>query len=223
MSRASFSHRPVLLHEVTAVFEKMKIRCFVDGTLGSGGHAYEILKHHTHAQLIGLDMDKIMIAEAKKRLKPFQSRCRIFHRNFACLKDVMDAQHSPALDGLLLDLGISSRHLDTPERGFSFQHEGPLDMRLDRTVGQTACRIINEETREKIAEIIFLYGEDRDAKRIANAIVRFRETKPFETTKDLESIIRRVKGKKSFQRNPAARVFQAFRIYVNKEQKSRVE
>ena len=110
MSRASFSHRPVLLHEVTAVFEKMKIRCFVDGTLGSGGHAYEILKHHTHAQLIGLDMDKIMIAEAKKRLKPFQSRCRIFHRNFACLKDVMDAQHSPALDGLLLDLGISSRH-----------------------------------------------------------------------------------------------------------------
>ena len=217
MINGFFSHQPVLLKEVASVFQNKRIRVFVDGTLGSGGHAEAILQQHEKAAYIGMDLDTDMIAEAKERLKSYSDRLQIVHGNFSDLEKVLDEKSISGIDGLLLDLGVSSRQLDIPERGFSFRYEAKLDMRLDPNHGETAFDVINREEKKKLREIISVYGEEKDASKIASAIIRFRENKPVETTTELDGIVRKAKGKHYYKKNTSAKVFQAFRIAVNRE------
>ncbi|MCK5706949.1 MAG: 16S rRNA (cytosine(1402)-N(4))-methyltransferase RsmH [Candidatus Aureabacteria bacterium] len=220
MNKELFSHRPVLLHEVACAFKDIKINYFIDGTLGSGGHAQEILQQHGEAFLIGFDMDKYMIKEAARRLAPFKKRFCIVNTNFSQLDNILNKNKIDSIDGFLLDLGVSSYQLDTPERGFSFRYDSPLDMRLDTGSQETAFDVINYQTKESIQNILIKYGEERDAKRLANAIVTYRMEKPISSTKELEKIIKKVKGNRHFKKNPCAKIFQAFRIFLNKELES---
>jgi 16S rRNA (cytosine1402-N4)-methyltransferase len=217
MSNKDFVHQSVLLQETLFFFTGMKMNYFVDGTLGAAGHASAILENNRDVFLIGMEVDRDMILEAEKRLMPYKSRCEIVAESYSRMEEVLESRGIKSIDGILLDLGVSSLQLDTPDRGFSFHREAPLDMRFDRTSPRTALDVINEEPAEKIEDIIRTFGEDRDAGRLSQAIEEQRERKPIETTLELEQIIRRVKGSRWEKRNPAARIFQAFRMFVNSE------
>jgi 16S rRNA (cytosine1402-N4)-methyltransferase len=212
-----FRHIPVLVEEVMTFLRCEPGRTYVDATLGGGGHASEILKRTApDGVVIGMEWDEEALSEARNTLMPFGDRVKIFRENFIHLPDLMKAESA---DGILLDLGLSSIHLEKEERGFSFKGEGPLDMRMDQRMNHTAAHLINRLSSEDLEYTLSHYGEERWAKRIARAIVQERERDPIRTTQTLRKIVHRAIPRRfHFRRiDPATRTFQAFRIRVNEE------
>ncbi|MFT4144891.1 MAG: 16S rRNA (cytosine(1402)-N(4))-methyltransferase RsmH [Mobilitalea sp.] len=215
----AFQHTSVLLEET---IENLKVNpegIYVDGTLGGGGHSYEIAKRLTTGRLIGIDQDEAAIAAAGERLKEFKDRITIVRSNYCNMKQVLKELSFTKVDGIILDLGVSSYQLDTPERGFSYKEDAPLDMRMDTRMELTAKDIVNNYTEMELFRMIRDYGEDNFAKNIAKHIVRRRQEKPFETTYELVEVIKAAIPMKIRMNtgHPAKRTFQAIRIELNKE------
>lgn len=210
-------HIPVMVEEVMTYLKCEPGHTYVDATLGGGGHASEILKRSTPAgMLVGMEWDEEALCEARKTLTPFGDRVKLFRENFIRLPDLMETESA---DGILLDLGLSSIQLENEERGFSFKGEGPLDMRMDQRMDETAADLVNHLSSEELESILSQYGEERWARRIVRAIVREREREPVRTPQALRKIILRAIPKPSQSRriDPATRTFQALRIRVNEE------
>jgi 16S rRNA (cytosine1402-N4)-methyltransferase len=188
----------------------------VDGTVGLGGHAAELLRASAPGgRLLGMDRDSETLELARARLAGFGERVRLESGHF---QDIPERLGGEQADGILLDLGISSAQLDDPDRGFSFQTDGPLDMRMDRRAGETAADVVNEMPEVELANLIYAYGEERGSRRIARAIVRARDRALLRTTAELADIVRRAappSRRRGF--HPATRTFQALRIHVNRE------
>lgn len=215
-----YKHVPVLVEEVVQYLRPQSDGVYVDATVGEGGHAEALLRASAPGgRLIGIDRDAEVLGVARQRLAPFGSRVSIVHGHAAELRSILDTLHVPQVNGVLLDLGVSSYQLETAERGFSFAREGPLDMRMDRTVEQTAARLINTLGESELVDLIRRYGEERWARRIARAIVRARRRAPLQTTQDLAVVITQVipPGARPPRIHPATRTFQALRIAVNQE------
>ena len=211
-------HTPVLLGEVVAQLQPRSGGLYVDATLGGGGHAREILRASSpDGRLIGLDWDEEAISQTRERLSEFGARVQLVRANFAELERVLMSLAVTAVDGVVFDLGVSSRQFDEPTRGFSFQREGPLDMRMSRQLAATALDILRDSSADELADIFFRYGEERKARPIAREIVNSRDRQPIETTTQLSRIVERVLGPKRGRIHPATRVFQALRIAVNDE------
>jgi 16S rRNA (cytosine1402-N4)-methyltransferase len=215
-----FGHIPVLVEEVMTLLRCESGRTFVDATLGGGGHALEILKRTApEGIVIGVEWDEDAISEARKTLMPFGERAKIFRENFIYLPDVLKAMKVEKVDGILLDLGLSSIQLEKEERGFSFKGEGPLDMRMDHRMDRTAADLVNRLPLRELEETLSEHGEERWAKRIAKAIVRERDRNPIRTTQSLRKIVHQaIPGRFHFWKiDPATKTFQALRIRVNDE------
>lgn len=189
----------------------------IDGTLGGGGHSEVFLK--TGARVLGVDRDPEALAHARARLACFGERFTTWEGNFSQLQEIPVIQMGERADGLLMDLGVSSRQLDSAARGFSFMREGPLDMRMGPSSPRTAADIVNRWPEADIVKILFEFGEESKARRIAGAIVRQRESKPFVTTLDLADCIERAVGRHG-RTHPATKTFQAIRMAVNEELES---
>ena len=208
-------HKPVL---AGAVVEWLKIRpdgTYVDATVGTGGHALEIARRLTTGRLVGLDRDERALAAARERLGEYERRVTLVQANFSGIEDVARELGLPPVDGLVADLGVSTLQLDTADRGFSFRHRAPLDMRMDRSAALTAEEIVNEWRERELADLLFHLGEERDARRIARAIVRAR---PIRDTEHLATVVagaRKAKGRQKL--HPATKTFLALRIAVNRE------
>jgi 16S rRNA (cytosine1402-N4)-methyltransferase len=215
-----FSHLSVLPDEVLALLDPAPGGIYLDGTVGGGGHARLILEASApDGRLIGLDRDPSALRKAAEVLAPFGDRVVLRHRNFSEAAGVLAELGIKGLDGMLLDLGVSSHQLDEASRGFSFRGEAPLDMRMDPTSGPTAADLVNTAAAEELARIFREYGEERWAGRIARRIVQVRQQHPLTTTRQLAELVRdAVPGGKAPARiHPATRVFQALRIQVNQE------
>ncbi len=211
----NFSHKPVLLTEVLNALKPRPGGRYVDGTIGGGGHAAAILAASSPSGwLYGCDRDGAAIEAARQHLAEFAGRFELTRANFAELGQWIEPA---SCDGVLLDLGVSSPQLDTAERGFSLRHEGPLDMRMDRREGSRAADLLKTASAEELATIIWEYGGEREARRFARALVREREQRPFETTRQLAEFIERLAPRHGRQTHPATKVFQALRIAVNDE------
>jgi 16S rRNA (cytosine1402-N4)-methyltransferase len=213
-------HIPVLVEEVMTLLRLVPHGNYVDGTLGGGGHASEILKQSApDGIIVGIEWDEEAIAEARKNLASYGDRVKIFRENFVNLPDVLRAMQMEAVDGIFLDLGFSSLQIEKAERGFSLKEEGPLDMRMDQRIERTASDLVNHLSPQELEKILFDYGEERWAKRIARAIVQERERSPIETTQMLRKIVLRAIPKRFHHRriDPATKTFQALRITVNEE------
>lgn len=213
-------HYSVLMQEVLSYFEEKSIGSFMDGTLGAGGHAFKILSHHPEIQqFIGLDQDPVALSIAAERLKPWESKVKLIRANFVEMKEQMNIhQIKGPIDGILLDLGVSSMQLDTPEKGFSFSKKGPLDMRMDPTSSLTAEEIVNTWSEQDLGRIFRDYGEEKQWRMAARTLMKAREQKIFRTTQDLVDVLMPVlhyKAKKGI--NPLTLVFQGLRIAVNRE------
>ncbi len=214
-----FLHRSVLLDECIENLNIDPNGIYIDGTAGGGGHSYEIAKRLTGGRLIAIDQDEAAIAAAGKRLSEFGDRVTIVRNNFSNIADVCRELDIKKINGVLLDLGVSSYQLDTAERGFSHNADAPLDMRMDRRNQLDAYTVVNLYPEDKIRKIIYDYGEDRFAPKIAAAIVRRREIKPIETTGELVDVIKSAipAAAREGGHHPAKRTFQAIRIEVNGE------
>ena len=214
-----FVHQSVLLRPAVEALAIRPDGIYLDGTLGGAGHSYQIAARLTTGRLIGLDRDEAALAAARERLKPYTDRVTLVHSNFAQLAQVLDRLEIPAVDGMLFDLGVSSPQLDDAERGFSYMHDAPLDMRMDRSGGLTAYEVVNTWPEAELKRILYTYGEERYAPRIAAAIEKRRAEKPIETTLELAEIIRGAMPPQALRekQHPAKRSFQAIRIAVNDE------
>jgi 16S rRNA (cytosine1402-N4)-methyltransferase len=212
-------HRPVLLEETLKFLAPERGGLFVDCTVGLGGHSEAILNSSQNTRVLGLDLDPSALAYTKERLAPFGERFRAFQANFREINAVLQQADERAPNGILVDLGVSSLQFDSPERGFSFRFDAPLDMRMDPTRGDTAADLLQQLPESEIARIIFEYGEERHSRRIARRIVECREQgKPITTTTELADLVRQAAGgHKRNQIHPATRTFQALRIAVNHE------
>jgi 16S rRNA (cytosine1402-N4)-methyltransferase len=213
-----FRHLPVLLDAVLAGLAPRPGGRYIDGTLGGGGHAAAILERCApDGLLLGVDADPAALAAAAQHLSGFGARAQLAHGNFGDLAEIAATHGFRQADGILLDLGVSSHQLDTAERGFSFQAEGPLDMRLDPTAGAPASELVNRASEAQLADIIFEYGEERAARRIARVIVEARRRERLESTSQLAALVSRAVGGRHGKIHPATRTFQALRIAVNGE------
>ena len=215
-----FAHIPVMLEECMQGLNLKSDGIYFDGTVGGGGHSYEILKRTSpDGRLIATDLDDEAIAAATQKLKEFDGRFKIYKSDYKDFETVFGLDETPLLDGAILDFGVSSYQLDNEERGFSYMRpNAPLDMRMDATQEFTAQTLINEYPREKIAEVLKKYGEEKFASRIAEEIVKARTRKAITTCGELVDIIEKTIPKKLQQNGPAARKsFQAIRIAVNGE------
>ena len=214
-----FVHRSVLLLPTVEALAVRPDGIYLDGTLGGAGHSYEIASRLTTGRLIGLDRDETALAAAGARLAPFAGRVTLVHSNFADLAQVLDSLDIPAVDGMLFDLGVSSPQLDDAERGFSYMQDAPLDMRMDRTAGLTAYEVVNTWPEAELKRILYTYGEERYAPRIAAAIAARRTERPIATTLELADLIRSAMPAQALRekQHPAKRSFQAIRIAVNGE------
>jgi 16S rRNA (cytosine1402-N4)-methyltransferase len=215
-----FKHIPVMLNEVMTLFSCKPHQVYVDATLGGGGHALEVLNRTApDGILVGIEWDGDALCEVKEKLSPFGDRVKIFRENFIHLPELLKRLKIEWVDGILLDLGLSSIQLDKEKRGFSFKGEGPLDMRMDQRMDCTAADLVNTLPFENLKHILSEYGEERWAKKIAKAIVHERDRHPIQTTQALRRIVhqtipRRFHPKKL---DPATKTFQALRIKVNNE------
>jgi 16S rRNA (cytosine1402-N4)-methyltransferase len=211
-------HIPVLYRETIDALRPRDGGRYIDCTLGAGGHAAGLLEAAgSQARLLGLDADPGALEVAREKLSRFGDRVVLANANFSRLAEVARKHGFAEVDGVVMDLGISSMQLDLSERGFSFQREAPLDMRFDPTQPVTAADIVNDASEEELRRILYEYGEERNAPRIARAIVSRRASKRLETTEDLAVSIRRVVGPHRGGLNPLTRTFQALRIAVNRE------
>ena len=216
----NFQHRSVLLDECIEGLNINPAGIYVDGTAGGGGHSLEIVKRLTDGgRLIAIDRDDAALCAASKRLADYSDRVTFVKSNFSSVKEVLENLGIEKINGILMDLGVSSYQLDTPERGFSHNNDAPLDMRMDTTATLDAYMVVNNYSREQLKKIIYDYGEDKFAPRIANAIVNAREIKPIETTGELVKIIKSAipAAARDGGHHPAKRTFQAIRIEVNGE------
>lgn len=214
-----FIHKSVLLDEC---IESLNIRpdgIYVDGTLGGAGHSLEIVKKLTTGKLVAFDQDMDAIENAKVKLKDYMENVVLIHSNFENLDEKLKEYGIFSIDGILLDLGVSSYQLDTPQRGFSYMHDAPLDMRMDKNLNESAYDIINYYSEEALDKIIRDYGEENWHNRIAKFIIEKRTEKPIETTFELVDVIKAAVPKKARDESlhPAKRTFQAIRIAVNRE------
>ncbi len=211
---ASLWHEPVLREEVLDLLQPAPGRVFLDGTLGGGGHAESLLA--AGAKVVGLDRDRESLAHASERLASYGERFVPVQANFADAPGVPAVLAAAPYDGALLDLGVSSHQLDTPERGFSFRNDGPLDMRMDPSAGEPAALLVNSADESELTRLFREFGEEPQARRVARAIVAERERLPFTRTGQLAALIEKVLGRRG-RVHPATRVFQALRIAVNDE------
>lgn len=210
------AHQPVLLAEALELLAVKPGGRYVDGTVGLGGHAEALLQASAPSGvLLAVDRDSEALAAAEERLRPWGDRVRLEHGDYREIPRLLKDQRA---DGILLDLGMSSLQLDSSDRGFSFRAEGPLDMRMDRSQGQTAAELVNRLPERELADLIYRYGEERASRRIARAIVEARRRDRITTTTELASIVRRAAGRSRRPGlDPATRTFQALRIQVNRE------
>lgn len=214
------AHIPVFLEEVIEAFLPLGAGTYIDATIGYGGHTFAMLERIAGSQVIGIDADESALATVREEAKQRgigDDRLTLIHGNFRDLSSLVSREYEGRVNGILFDFGFSSGAMDDPSRGLSFQTEGPLDMRFDRTSQQrTAADIINESTERELADIIHHFGEDRYAKKIAATIAQERKDRPFETTIQLASVIEKAVGRRG-RIHPATRTFQAIRISVNDE------
>ncbi len=215
----NYGHKSVLLDECIEALAIKPDGVYLDGTLGRAGHSLEIVRRLTTGRLIALDRDETALAAARERLADYMDRVTLVHSNFSRLGEVLDELGVQKIDGMLFDLGVSSPQLDEAERGFSYQNDAPLDMRMDRTADYTARELVNTASYEELRRILFDYGEERYAPAIAKAICRAREEKAIETTLELAQLIRSAMPAAALRekQHPAKRSFQAIRIAVNDE------
>ncbi len=228
----SETHIPVLRDEVLKYINPKPEGVYVDATVGLGGHSLSILQVSSPTgKVIGIDKDESALTKTQKRLNCFQDRFILIQGNFIDIQKLLQVHEIDRVDGVLFDLGVSSLQLDTPDRGFSFQHPGPLDMRMDRQLSRTAQQIVNDSTPDTLIKIFLDYGEERFAKRIVKHIVSSRSSEPITNTQQLARIVKNAipirsnfkkksnnyKQNTSFRIHPATRVFQALRIAVNDE------
>jgi 16S rRNA (cytosine1402-N4)-methyltransferase len=211
------THVPVLTAEALEFLRPDQGGLFIDCTVGLGGHSRALLEAGA-ARVVGLDRDLDALARARGALAPYGDRVELVHADYRALDEVLDRRDIARVDGALADLGVSSLQFDEPGRGFSFQRDEPLDMRMDRTSGDTAANLLARSTERELADAIFQYGEERFSRRIARRIVEARRESPIETTGRLASIVRRAIPRRGPMRiDPATRTFQALRIWVNRE------
>jgi 16S rRNA (cytosine1402-N4)-methyltransferase len=211
------NHEPVLTAQVLQHLRPERGGVFVDCTVGLGGHARALLAAGA-TRLVGLDRDPAALAIARETLAPWRERVDLVHADYRTISDVLDARAIPVVDGALADLGVSSMQFDAPGRGFSFQRDEPLDMRMDQTQSGTAADLVANAGEEELANAIFQFGEERFSRRIARAIVTARRESPVDTTARLAAIVRRSVPRRGYMRiDPATRTFQALRIWVNRE------
>jgi 16S rRNA (cytosine1402-N4)-methyltransferase len=211
------NHEPVLTAEVLQQLQPERGGVFADCTVGLGGHARALLAAGA-TRLIGLDRDPAALAIASDTLAPWADRVQLVHADYRDIAGVLDAHALPLVDGALADLGVSSMQFDAPGRGFSFQRDEPLDMRMDQSQPGTAADLVANADEEELANVIFQFGEERFSRRIARAIVAARRESPVDTTARLAAIVRRSVPRRGYMRiDPATRTFQALRIWVNRE------
>lgn len=220
MTVPSWPHQPVLLKSVQEAFSLCTLHTFIDGTLGAGGHAEALLQKHPEIiRYLGIDQDPFALEIAKKRLVFWQEKVLFQKGNFANFSTYLALHALPLVDGILLDLGVSSMQFDQKERGFSFSQEGPLDMRMDPAHSINAFTIINTWSEKELGHIFRNYGEEKKWRRVARAVIEKRLLKPIETTKELAQVIESVLGWGKKGIHPATLIFQALRIAVNQELK----
>jgi len=213
-------HVSVLYQQIITALRPKSSGVYVDGTVGAGGHAWGILSNSSpDGKLLGLDVDQGALEIARDRLSSFTDRMHLVHSSYSAITSVLKSTGWDQVDGILVDLGVSSMQIDSPDRGFSFMKDGPLDMRFDPTQSISAADLVNTSTEIDLANILWQYGEENNSRRIAKAIVNDR---PFRTTVELANLISRVAGK-SGKIHPATRSFQALRIAVNRELSSLTE
>ncbi|MRR06596.1 MAG: 16S rRNA (cytosine(1402)-N(4))-methyltransferase RsmH [Deltaproteobacteria bacterium] len=218
-----FRHISVLYHEVLHYLSPRPGGVYVDGTLGGAGHARGILESSSpDGILLGFDRDQEALAVAASRLSVYGDRVRLFHENYSCLPDVLAQEGIESIDGMVLDVGVSSHQLDKAERGFSFQQDALLDMRMDGSSGRTAADLVNTLSEKELEQILWDFGEERWARRIAAVIVAARNVEPITTTTRLVDLVKGAipRARWEARLHPATRTFQAIRIAVNEELKS---
>ena len=215
----NFSHRSVLLDECIEGLNIKPDGVYIDGTAGGGGHSFEIARRLVGGRLICIDQDSAAIEAASKRLAPFSDKVTLVRNNFSRVRDVCEELGVDRIDGMLLDLGVSSYQLDTAERGFSYNADAPLDMRMDGRASLNAEIVVNTYSPEELRRILFEYGEERFSRQIVSAIVAERERAPIKSTAQLASIIKGAIPARAREggHHPAKRSFQAIRIEVNAE------
>lgn len=216
-----FEHVSVLLNETIEKLNICSDGIYVDGTLGGGGHSGEIAKRlGVNGRLIGIDQDEAAIQAATKHLEPFKDKVTIVRNNYRQMNEVLDSLHIDKVNGILLDLGVSSYQLDTADRGFTYRVDAPLDMRMDQRNPMTAKDIVNDYSQEELLRVLWDYGEEKYARQIVAKILKARADHPIETTGQLVELIREAipaKILKKSQGHPAKRTFQAIRIELNQE------
>jgi 16S rRNA (cytosine1402-N4)-methyltransferase len=213
-------HQPVLPEEVIHYLDIKPAGIYIDATIGGAGHALKIAnKLNENGLLIGIDQDQTAVTAASERLQQVKPQVKIFHSNFVHVAEILKEQKITAIDGILLDLGVSSPQLDEEERGFSYRANAPLDMRMDQSQPFSAAHLVNTASINELTKIIWEYGEERWSKRIAIFIDKFRRVKPIETTDELAEIIKQAipAAARKGGPHPARRTFQALRIAVNRE------
>ncbi|MFA6930146.1 MAG: 16S rRNA (cytosine(1402)-N(4))-methyltransferase RsmH [Lentisphaeria bacterium] len=213
-----FKHQSVLLDETIRLLCENGGGRFIDGTLGGGGHSELLLETLPECQVLGIDCDRDALQAARSRLEKFAGRFHAVKGRFSQLAELAQQHGWDSVDGVLLDLGVSSPQIDTPERGFSFRYDAPLDMRMDRQSPVTAAVLLNTLGEQKLANLFFEYGEERRSRAIARAIVQRRESRPWERTGELTELLEKIIGRQhQHGLPPATRTFQALRIAVNQE------
>ncbi len=211
-----FIHEPVMMSEVVNVLSDVPDGVVVDATIGGAGHSEALLEANRNISIIGLDRDEMALDAARSRLAPYESRVSLHHCRFDSIGEIVRSLGHQHVSGCLFDLGVSSPQLDRADRGFSFRNDGPLDMRMDRTTGQTAADVVNDYGERSLVDILRRHGDEPHARRIAAAIVAAR---PFDSTAELADVVRQAVPAAARRRggHPARRSFQAFRIEVNEE------
>ncbi len=213
-----FEHASVMLEEVLAAIAPRAGGVYLDVTAGGGGHSYALLERAPEARLIAFDRDPSAVLAAKRRLAPFGERARVVHASFGDVEEYLVGEGIETVDGLIADLGVSSPQLDDAERGMSFRFEGPLDMRMDPTSGETALEAIERLSQDELADAIYHYGEEHRSRRVARCIKQALEAGELHTTLDLRRAVVRATGpRRQHGMDPATRTFQALRILVNRE------
>ncbi len=210
-------HEPVMVAEVLEHLAPSRGGVFVDCTLGLGGHSRALLEGGA-SRLIGVDRDPAALELARAALSEFGDRVELVHSDYRRIDELLDARGITQVDGVLADLGVSSMQLDAPGRGFSFRRDEPLDMRMDTTAGPTAAEAIRDADERTLADVIYEFGEERHARRIARSLMEHKKRAPIDTTGQFADIVRRAIPRKGYMRiDPATRTFQAIRIWVNRE------
>ena len=216
-SSFNFAHKPVLLNELINLFPNKKNTIFIDGTFGDGGHTKALLEKNKTCKVYAIDRDPDVLENVEFFLKKYNTRFKFILGKISDLEKIsIEENLKNNVDGIFFDLGVSTRQLKDSARGFSFQNDGPLDMRMGQS-GQTAEEFLNSQTEKKISDVIYKYGEERASRKISKAIIKIRKKTPIHRTKQLAEIICKVIPSNKKDIHPATKTFQAFRIYINHE------